>query len=169
MAVAEGRNGKVVIGITSSGATTGLGLSQTVAELGEWSIGGISRNMVDYTAFGDEAQKFKPGMINPGTISFSGFFDGTDDYGQNKMITWLSSGTPIYCSSSHGCPCKLRLWANDDTSFDSYGFWKMSTAGGADARIYFTNMETGQSKDGLAPISFDLQISGALLQWATAT
>lgn len=166
MAVAEGRNGKVQIRIVSSGSTAD---PVTVAELGEWSIGGMNRNMIDYTAFGDTYSKFKPGMMDPGTISFRGFHDGTDSNGQNNLITWMSSGTPIYASSSDGIPCGLRLWANDDTSFDSYGFWAQPSTAGGDARIYITGFETNTNKDGLEEISFDLKISGAAMEWTTAT
>ena len=114
MAVAEGRNGKVEIGIPSSGST-----SHTVAELGNWSLSGASRNMIDYTAFGDTVSKFKPGMLDPGTLSFEGHYDGTDSTGQVNMITWLTSGTPFYCSSSHGFPCKLKL--GNDLGFHGTG------------------------------------------------
>ena len=165
MAVAEGRNGKVQIAQATSDSTA----PHTVAELGNWSIGGISRNMVDYTAFGDEAMKMKPAMINPGTISFEGHYDGTDTTGQVNMITWLSSGTPFYCAATHGYPHGLRLWANDNTSFDSYGFWSLSSDAGSEARVYLTGLEATQDKDGLGTISFSAQISGALLQWSTST
>lgn len=162
MAVAEGRNGKITW-------VTGASSQVTIAELGEWSYSGISRNMIDYTAFGDTVSKFKPGMQDPGTITFRGHYDGEDTNGQVEMITSMTSGTPIYCSSSDGYPCKLRLWANDDTSFDSYGFWMMSTTAGSDGRIYINSMETDQNKDGLATISFTLKVSGAMLDWTTTT
>ena len=165
MAVAEGRNGKVQIAMATSDSTG----PHTVAELGNWSISGISRNMIDYTAFGDTVAKMKPGTLTPGTISFEGHYDGTDTTGQVNMITWLTSGTPFYCASSHGYPMGLRLWANDDTSFDSYGFWALSTAAGSEARIYINGLEASQDKDGLGTISFNMTVSGAMLQWSTST
>jgi hypothetical protein len=55
MAVSEGRNGSISVVAGSSPSRT------TVSEMGSWSIGGMSRNMIDYTAFGDTVSKFKPG------------------------------------------------------------------------------------------------------------
>jgi hypothetical protein len=120
MAVAEGRNGKITVRTSSAGP-------YKIAEMGSWSIGGQSRNMIDYTAFGDGTAKYKPGMLTPGTISFSGFFDGTDTKGVRRLITALTSGGYIGSSSGTGTAAggkcrKLRLWANDDVSFESYGF-----------------------------------------------
>ena len=118
MGVAEGRNGKVTLVATTTGS------EHTVAELGEWSISGISRNMIDFTAFGDETAKYKPGMLDPGTITFNGWYDATDSTGQAQFITLLSSGT-IIASSSNTAPNTLKLWANDDTAFSGYGYFSV--------------------------------------------
>ena len=160
MAVAEGRNGKITI--FTSDATTA---AAEIAEMGEWSISGITRNMIDFTAFGDVTQKHKPGMLDPGTLTFSGWYDPTDTTGQQALITLLSSGTLI-ASSSSSYPNRLRLWTNDDTSFDGYGYFQVSA--GANCGVYITGMETGTNKDGLCSVSFTAKITGNIMSFSTA-
>jgi len=155
MAIAEGRNGKITI-YPTSGSTA----AHEVAEMGEWSISGISRNMIDFTAFGDVTMKHKPGMLDPGTLTFSGWFDASDTTGQRKLITYLTSGTLIASSSNVG-PNRLRLWTNDDTSFDGYGYFQVPA--GANSGVYITGMETGTNKDGLCSVSFTAKITGNLM------
>jgi len=104
-------------------------------------------------------------MIDPGTITFSGWYDGTDSTGQGTLIRMLSSGTMI-ASSSATFPNTLKLWSNDDTSFDDYGYF--SVPAGAGCGIYITGMEVGQNKDGLASISFTGKVSGAIATFSTA-
>ena len=160
MAVAEGRNGKITI-FNSSSATTAM---HTVAEMGEWSISGITRNTIDFTAFGDTVQKHKPGMLDPGTLTFNGWFDASDSTGQQQFITLLSSGTLI-ASSSGTFPNRLRLWTNDDTSFDGYGYFEVPAA--QYAGVYITSMEVGTNKDGLCSVSFTGKITGGLMTFST--
>ena len=159
MAVAEGRNGKITL-FTSDASTA----AHEVAEMGEWSISGISRNMIDFSAFGDVTMKHKPGMLDPGTLTFNGWFDATDTTGQQSLIVYLTSGTLI-ASSSSSYPNRLRLWANDDTSFDGYGFFQVPA--GANCGVYITGMETGTNKDGLCSISFTAKITGNTMQFST--
>ena len=156
MAVAEGRNGKITVQSNST--------KHTVAEMGNWSISGISRDMIEYTAFGDTVKKFKPGMVDGGQVTFSGFYDGSDSTGQKALIAALSSGVAI--SNTTGRPHKMRLWANDDASFDSYGFWSCV---GSSGELYVTSMDLGQDKNGLGTVSFTLKVSKGLLAWSTTT
>ena len=160
MAVAEGRNGQITVTYGSQSTS----VQQTVAEMGEWSVGGMSRNMIDYTAFGDATAKFKPGMLDPGTVTFSGHYDGSDNE-QKKLITMLSSGGYLGSSGRAGKLSRMRLWANDDTSFESFGYWQMTT--GSSGKLYVTSMETAQSKDGLATLSVTLKCSKSVLTWTT--
>jgi len=160
MGVAEGRLGKITI-FPTSGSTT----QHEIAEMGEWSISGISRNMIDFTAFGDVTMKHKGGMLDPGTLTFSGWFDASDSTGQQALITLLSSGTLI-ASSSMTSPNRLRLWTNDDTSFPGYGYFQVPA--GANSGVYITGMETGTNKDGLCSVSFTAKITGALMAFSTA-
>ena len=159
MSVAEGRNGKITIRPTSGSST-----EHTIAEMGEWSISGISRNMIDFTAFGDTVAKHKPGMLDPGTISFSGWYDATDSTGQASIITLLTSGT-IIASSSNTAPWLLKLWTNDDSSFDDWGYFRVPAA--ANSGIYITSMELGTNKDGLCSVNFTGKITGSMIGWTS--
>lgn len=157
MAVAEGREGKVTIRTTAGNAK--------VAEMGTWSITGWTRDMVEHSAFQDTVKKFKPGMLDAGTISFSGFYDGTDSSGQAKLIAAFTSGKAISNSSARKVR-KLRLWANDSTALTNYGFWSCVGSSGA---LYLTQIELGQEKGGLGTISFTAKATSGVLVWATAT
>jgi len=159
MAVAEGRNGKITI-FPTSGSTT----QHEIAEMGEWSISGINRNLIECSKFGDVTMRHRPGMLDPGTFTFSGWYDATDSTGQALLVTMLSSGTLI-ASSSNGTPNRLRLWAQDDTSFSGYGYWQVPA--GSESGVYITGLETGTNKDGLCSISFTGKITGALMTFST--
>ena len=162
MAVAEGRNGLVTIVAGASSAP----VSHTIAELGNWAVSGINRNMIDYTAFGDTVMKFKPGMLDPGSITFSGFYDGTDSTGQVHLIQAMSSGTVIATAKDSTAHRNFRLWANSDSDFDSYGFWSCT---GSTGKIYITSMDLGQDKNGLGTVSFTAKVSQGALAWTTST
>jgi len=168
MAVAEGRNGLVTI---VSGASSAP-VSHTVAELGNWAVSGISRDMVEFTAFGDTVKKFKPGMLDPGGITFAGFYDGTDDTGQRKLVQLLSSGVSIGTAKNSTVHRRLRLWANSDSDFDSFGFWSCTGSTGSTGpigKIYITSMDLGQDKNGLGTVSFSAKVSAGSLAWCTST
>ena len=162
MAVAEGRNGLVTIVAGASSAP----VNQTIAELGNWAVSGISRDMIDYTAFGDTVKKFKPGMLDPGSISFAGFYDGTDTLGQVHLIQTMSSGVVIGTAKASTVHRRFRLWANSDTDFDSYGFWSCT---GSTGKLYITSMDLGQDKNGLGTASFTMKVSQGSLAWSTST
>ena len=166
MPVSEGRNGSISVLATS------LATRLTIAEMGSWSIGGMSRNMIDYTAFGDTVAKYKPGMLDPGTITFEGFFDnvGTTavtSTGVAKFLTALSSGGSISNTTwitGNTQFSKLRLYANDDTSFDGYGAWSCT---GSSGELYITSFESETNKDGIATVRFTAKVSKGALGWTT--
>jgi hypothetical protein len=136
--------------------------------MGSWSVGGMSRNMIDYTAFGDTVSKYKPGMLDPGTITFEGFYDKTDTTGQLQLITALSSGGAISNTTHSGTAelslSKLRLYANDDTTFDGFGAWSCT---GSSGEIYITSFESETNKDGIATVRFSGKVSKGALAWTT--
>ena len=165
MAVNGGRNGSITVFSSSQN-------KQTIAEMGSWTISGPTLNMVDHTAFGQEDVRSKRGIMGAQTITFSGYHDRTDSTGQHRLLTWLSSGREIECSSSHGLgknPYEMRIWANTDSDLDGYGFWMQSTLGGAEANIYITGVDVAQSKDGLETIAFTAAVTGGDLIWRTST
>jgi hypothetical protein len=157
MAIAEGRHGKVTVSTTAPAV-------HLVAELKSWSISGINRNMIDVSRFQDDVMRFKPGLLDPGTIQFSGFFDGTDSTGQVQLITSLSSGGAI---SNDGPELrKMRLWANDDATFDNYGFFSCTGSSGA---VYMQSMDVNINNNGVVEISFTGKVSDGIFEWSTST
>ena len=161
MAITEGRYGRVTV------VTTAAAGEKTVAELGEWRVSGISRDMVDVTVFGNTVKRMRPATINAGQITFSGFYDPTDSTGQARLIAALSSGK--YIGNATLNLKKMRLWNSDTTSAGStgvYGFWSCS---GSSGRVYITSKDVGTDKNGVGTISFTGQVSDGLLAWATAT
>lgn len=158
MSVAEGRKGNVTVVATTTG-------SHVVAEMGEWNISGETLNMIPLSKFQDTVIRKRPGMLNPGTITFSGYFDGTDSSGQLYLFEHFSSGVLIDNSSTRTLS-KLRLWANDDTTLDNYGFWSCT---GSSGRLYITQRTMGQNSDGVGTLSFTAEVSDGLLGWSTST
>jgi len=162
MAVAEGRNGLVTVELEAASTQV------TVAEMGTWSIGGISRNMIDITSFGATVMKYAPGMINPGTVTFSGFCDAGST-AQGALIDALNGGYYL-ANSCTGLGAstqikKLKMWANSDTDFPEYGYWSCS---GSSGKIFFNSMDVAQDKNGVASLSFTAQVSDGVLAWSTA-
>ncbi len=70
MAVRIGKITKVTVG------------ASTVAEQGQYSLSGFSRDALDSTAFGDDVKEYTFGVGDAGEISFSGNYDPTDTNGQ---------------------------------------------------------------------------------------
>jgi hypothetical protein len=121
--------------------------------------------MIDYTAFGDTVSKYKPGMLDPGELTFEGFYDASDSTGQAKFITALSSGGSIANTTFvSGRVSKLRLYANDDTTFDGYGAWSCT---GSSGELYITSFESETNKDGIASVRFTAKVSKGALAWTT--
>jgi hypothetical protein len=114
--------------------------------------------------------KYAPGMMNPGTMTFSGFCDAGSTY-QAALISAINNGLYI-CNKTTSALlgnsstiCKLKLWANDDTTFPEFGHWSCS---GSSGKIFFNSMDIGQDKNGVASISFTAQVSHGVLAWSTA-
>jgi len=167
MTVAAGNKGKVTM-------FTSQGDNAEIAEMGEWTISGPTLNMIDYGAFGDERGRQKPGMVEAQTLSFNGYCDFTtgSNNAQARLITFLSSGTPIYSSSdpaSTNGPSRLRLWANDDTDLPGYGFWAQSSSTTLTVKSYVTSLEVGQDMGGVQTIAFSLAVTGGAMVFTTTT
>lgn len=162
MAVAVGRKGLIKVKSSDPGP-------ETVGEMGSWSISGPTRNVVEVSAFGDTVARQEIGTLTGQTITFDGYHDGTST-ALRELVLCLSSGTPIRCCTGGGLfPANFRLYANTDSDLPGFGYWALSTAGTTTATIYITNMELGQSKDGLGTISLTAAVVGDDLKFTTST
>ena len=66
MAVAIGWKGNVTV-------RTSANTDMTIAEMGSWSISGPTRNMVEFSAFGDKVGRQELGTLTAQTMTFEGF------------------------------------------------------------------------------------------------
>jgi hypothetical protein len=107
-------------------------------------------------------------MLDPGELTFEGFADinSTASTGQAKLITALSSGGTIDNSTWTTADklSKLRLYANDDTTFDGFGAWSCT---GTSGELFITSFESETNKDGIASVRFTAKVSKGALSWTT--
>ncbi len=135
MAVKIGKLAKVTLGTV------------TIAELGQYTLSGNAVDSIETTAFGDEAKDFFPGMIDPGTISFSGNYDPSDATGQIALETACTNAT------EYG-PGGIRFYLD--------AFWYLTPSTGA--VIIITKCKAiSMDKAGVGSIAFEGKLSGGSL------
>lgn len=124
----------------------------TVAEIGSFTLSGLSVDSIETTAFGDEAKDFFPGMVDPGEISFSGNYDPTDLTGQIALETACKNGT------EYG-PGEIRFYLDATT-------YLTPRTGGV---IIITKCKAiSMEKSGVGTIEFTGKLSGNTLALITA-
>lgn len=112
-----------------------------VAELGQWSLSGFQRDVLESTAFGDSIKRYEVGLGDYGTISFSGNYDPTDTNGQSVLATACKNATTI---------TDLYFY------IDAASYWKVS--GGS---ILLTKCDAVSfDKAGIGTVSFEGRITG---------
>lgn len=129
-----GKNAKVVKG------------SSTVLGMGNWKISGISTDLLETTSFGDTAKKYITGILDYGTLSFSGLYDPSDSTGQNALLTANKSATKV---------TDIKLYVN------STSYWIADITDDSDAGLYVTGTDIGFDKSGLGTIDFQAKMTGA--------
>lgn len=153
MGVFGGQNGR----ITLFGAT---GNCTVIAEMGSFSLDGITRDTIAYASFGDDRERHKYGMLKGGSISFSGYFDPNSTQ-QTQLRNALTNGTVI--GTTHG----LYLWESYSTADTGFGYWKLSTAV-TGSEFLVTSIKAARAKDSMGTFDVTLQISGAVV-YTTST
>lgn len=136
MAFKAGNNAKVVKG------------SATVVGMGNWKLDGITTDLLESTAFGDTAKQFMTGLVDYGTISFSGLYDPADTTGQAVLLAANLSNTKI---------TDLKLYV-DNTSYWTPNVTALSAAG-----VYVTSVAIGIDKSGLGTIDFQGKCTGPMV------
>ena len=148
MARKVGKDGKVAIG------------TATVAEIGKWSIDGISTDEFDASAFGDTWKEYEYGMKDGGSISFDGHYDPADTTGQNALQL-----ANLYNSAL----TDLRLYIDNTSYFapcQTTGYFSPTITTGAPTQlsnVKITSFSIGADKSGLATISFTGKVSGCMV------
>ena len=148
MSVRVGKDCKVTLG------------SATVVAIGNWSIDGQSRQEIDSTSFGDDYTTYELGVIESGTISFSGHLDPDDTTGQLAVVEAWDAVTEL---------TDLRLYI-DNTSYyhpcATTGYLHPSKTTGANTKVSSARITTANpsvDKGGLVAIDFAAKVSGAMV------
>lgn len=148
MARKVGKDAKVALG------------TATVAEMGTWSIDGISTDEFDASAFGDTWKKFEYGMKDGGTVSFNGHYDPADTTGQQAL-----QQANLYNSAL----TNLRLYIDNTSYFEpcqTTGYFSPNLTTGAPTQlsnVKITSLNIGADKSGLETISFTGKVSGCMV------
>jgi hypothetical protein len=141
MAVKVGKNASVKIGTSA------------VAEMGTWSLDGITNELLESTAFGDEFKEYVLGVGDYGGISFSGNFDMTDTNGQLLLDSALRNKAVL---------TSLRLYI-DNTSFYIPNTNFTSSGGATGAGILLQTIAIAFDKAGIGTISFTGKCTGPMM------
>jgi len=141
MSVKVGKFAKVNINLD------GLG-EHTVSRIGTYTLSGITVDPVEYTAFGDTSKAFMPGMVDPGTIEISGYYDPDDVEGQDALQTACENGTELTAGM-----IKFFL----DTEY-------YLTPKGVGCIIITKSNAVAMDKAGVGTVSFSGKVSGAVLE-----
>jgi len=118
-----------------------------VAEIGNWSLNGISVEMLDDSEFGDEFKTYQMGMGDYGTLSFAGHWDMSDETGQ------------ILLESAHRNKSKI---SNIRFYVDSTSYYTPNVTGVTDAGILIQSVKIDFDKSGLGRIEFTAQCTGPM-------
>ena len=120
----------------------------TIAELTEWAITGVSMAVIKKDpAFADTVvEKIADGVVEPGTISFRGNYDPDDSTGQALLSTACQAGVGIY---------NLYLYAAAAT------WWHVGTGG----TIIVTKADSVTlPRSGMGVIDFAGEVEGAAME-----
>ena len=133
MSFKAGNNAKVTLG------------AATVVGMGNWSLPGISTDLLESTAFGDTAKQYLTGLLDYGDVNFGGLYDPSDSTGQAVLISANLNNSKISV---------IRLYV-DNTSY-----WTPDTTTVTDAGMLVQTTAIGIDKSGLATITFSGKATG---------
>lgn len=119
--------------------------SDTVSEMGTWSLDGITVDLLDATSFGDEFKEYVLGVGDYGTVSFGGFYNMTDTTGQKVLWSALENKSKIN---------NIRFYI-DNTSYYTPNVTLVSDAG-----IWIQSIKIGFQKYGIGTIDFTGKATG---------
>lgn len=120
-----------------------------VSHMGTWTIDGLTVDLLDSSAFGDEWKQFELGMGDYGTVSFSGFFDMDDTNGQKVLESAHKNKSKIGNN--------IRFYI-DNTSYYTPDVTNVSAAG-----ILLQTIRIGFEKYGIGTIEFTAKCTGPMV------
>ena len=117
----------------------------TVSGMGNWKLSGVAVDMMESTAFGDTAKQFISGLLDYGTVTFSGLYDPADTTGQAVLISDNINNVKN---------TNIMLYV------DSTSYWTPDTTTVTDAGLYMQSFNISVDKSGLAQIDFTGKCTG---------
>ena len=136
MAGLPGYLGKFVLGST------------TVNEMVDWSVSGMTNELLEDTQLTDTFKSFVHGVGDGGTVTVHGWYDDDDAGGQDAVIAaWIAKTN---ASIAQGGADDPKLY------FSATGYWVLS----AGAELLVEGVEIGASVGGLVEITFTFRVSG---------
>lgn len=149
MATTVGKDAKVTIGTT------------TVLGMGTWSMGGVTTEEFDASAFGDQWKTFLYGMKDGGTITFNGHLNMADVTGQQILFAANAKNSAI--ASLRFYVDNTSYWVPNQTT-DYFGPGALSTGMGTPGlcNVNITGISVGEDKSGLGTVSFTARINGVM-------
>ena len=142
MATYVGRLAKVTIGTVK------------IAEMGTWSLDGITMDMIDDSEFGDTFKTFAMGMGDYGTISFSGWWDMSDSTGQKALESAQLNVVKL---------TSLRFYVNNTSYYTPNTNTTTGSNGNVDAGMYVQSMKVSFEKGSIGKIDFTCKATGPLV------
>ena len=136
-----------------------LGSAQ-VFGIGDWSIDGRAIAEIDDTEFGDQYTKYAFGVIDGGTIAFSGNYKPDDTTGQVALEEAFDGNTEItniklyVDSSSYFEPCRTTGYLHPGSTTLNNTFL---------SSVRITGEPKSVDKGGLIQVSFSARISGSMV------
>lgn len=137
MASVKGKNGKVTVGAADS----------TVSLMGTWTISGATADQLEETAFGDDYKKYVMGLLDGGTVSFSGLLDPADANGQTVLRDANNDSTLL---------TSIKFWQS------ATSYWQPSYTSVTGSGVYITSWEIGAERAGLITASFTGKVTGKI-------
>lgn len=133
MAFKSGNNAAVKLG------------SNIVVGMGNWELPGMSVDLLESTAFGDDAKQFMTGLLDYGNVNFGGLYDPTDSTGQDILISANKNNSKIG---------NVRLYV------DNSSYWTPDVTTVSAAGMLVQSVAIGMDKSGLATIKFSGKCTG---------
>lgn len=134
--------------------------SDTILGIGNWQISGKTRAEIDSTSFGDQYATYLLGIIESGTISFSGNYRADDTTGQLALEEAFDADTEI---------TNLRLYIDNTSYFEpcqttSYLHPAATDSGNTKlSSVRVTSTDKSVDKGGLVTVDFTAKVSGSMV------
>ncbi len=134
--------------------------ADTVVGIGQWSIDGITADMMDTSALGDNWKSFEFGMKDGGQVTFSGLCDPDDTTGQDVLRSANLNNTDI---------TNLRLYVDNTSYFEpcqTTGYFTPASTSGNDTPASLVNVvsyNVSADKAGMLQTSFTCKVSGVMV------